>query len=76
MHSTHLPWLVGHNLRQWHSGILLVQVDCSVGQTIVKRRDIAQKLKSASSAHRVANETLRVIDGDVGAIFEDFMKSK
>ena len=50
--------------------IRLIEVDCSVGNSIVKRGNIAQQLDRAGRSHRMADEAFCVVDRDVWVIFE------
>ena len=69
-HFLHVPGPIGNDLPQLAARILLIEVDCSMGRPVIKRREIPQQLQGACRTHRVADKALRVIDRHRGAVAE------
>ena len=70
--GVNLARLVNHEIWKCAFGVEFVDVNRRVDDVVLKRRKITGELEGSRGAHRVANETFRVVDVGGRAVAKDF----
>ena len=66
-----LAWLVDDQTTNVALWVELVHVDCGVANAVVERAEVAGEFQCSGRSHRVADETLRIVDAGIFALAED-----